>query len=79
MSLESAEYLYGVLRELTTLLGIEKKESADDDSEILAKIAERAEAKKAKNYALADSIRKELADKGIILEDTPAGTKYKRV
>ena len=45
--------------------------------EIEALIAERAEAKKAKNYARADEIRKYLADKGVTLIDTSAGTQYK--
>ena len=46
-------------------------------AEIEALIAERAEAKKAKNYARADEIRKYLADKGVTLIDTSAGTQYK--
>ena len=41
-------------------------------------IEKRLEAKKAKNFAEADSIRKELADAGIILEDTPQGTTWRR-
>ncbi len=43
---------------------------------IEAKIAERIEAKKAKNYALADEIRAELSAKGVTLIDTKEGTKY---
>ena len=54
----------------------EKKDDADP--EILAKIAERAAAKKAKDYAKADAIRAELAAQGITLIDTPQGTTYKR-
>ena len=46
-------------------------------AEIELLIAERSEAKKAKNYARADEIRKYLADKGITLIDTPNGTQYK--
>ncbi len=46
-------------------------------AEIEAKIAERAAAKKAKDYAKADAIRAELLEKGVVLEDTPQGTKYK--
>lgn len=41
-------------------------------------IVKRLEAKKAKNFAEADRIRKELADAGIILEDTPQGTTWRR-
>ncbi len=41
-------------------------------------IARRLEAKKSKNFAEADRIRKELADAGIILEDTPQGTTWRR-
>ncbi len=41
-------------------------------------ILSRAEAKKSKNFAEADRIRKELADAGIILEDTPQGTTWRR-
>ena len=41
-------------------------------------IEQRLEAKKSKNFAEADRIRKELADAGIILEDTPQGTTWRR-
>ena len=53
------------------------KADSELEREIEALIAERAEAKKAKNYARADEIRKYLADKGVTLIDTSAGTQYK--
>ena len=40
------------------------------------KIAQRLQAKKDKNYALADQIRNELTEKGIVLKDTPNGTEW---
>jgi cysteinyl-tRNA synthetase len=51
---------------------------AVDEAEIAAEIAARAAAKKAKNYAEADRIRKSLAERGILLEDGPQGTTWRR-
>jgi cysteinyl-tRNA synthetase len=48
------------------------------DVEVDALIEERAAAKKARNFARADQIRQELLDRGIILEDTKAGVRWKR-
>ena len=59
---------------------IEEKKEENIDSEletyINEMIAKRAEAKKNKDFAIADSIRDELASKGIILKDTREGTTY---
>ncbi len=48
------------------------------DSDVEALIAERQAARKAKNFARADEIRNELQQKGILLEDTREGVKWKR-
>lgn len=67
------------IMKLTGVLGINaeiKEELLDEDIEKL--IEERQEARKAKNYKRADEIRDELADKGIILEDTREGVRWKR-
>jgi len=45
---------------------------------IEAKISERAEARRAKDWTRADAIRAELAAEGIVLEDTPGGTTWRR-
>ena len=54
-----------------------KEEKSELDEYILSKIEERKNAKSEKNFALADSIRNELLEKGIELIDTREGTKYK--
>ena len=50
----------------------------DDASEIEALIKKRAEAKKNKDWATADAIRNELKERGIVLEDSPSGTTWKK-
>ncbi len=64
---------------LTDVLGL----IVDKEEEILAEdiekmIEERQAARKAKDFARADAIRDELQAKGIILEDTREGVKWKR-
>lgn len=66
--------------ELSNILGLlEKQENDLLDEEIEKLIQERQEARKAKNWALADQIRDALKEKGIILEDTPQGVRWKRL
>ncbi|KAA0687190.1 cysteine--tRNA ligase [Azospirillum brasilense] len=55
-----------------------KGAAALSDADIQQRIDDRLAARKAKNYAEADRIRKELADLGIVLEDGPQGTTWKR-
>lgn len=50
----------------------------DIDEEIEKLISQRTEAKKSRDYALADKIRDDLLSRGIILEDTPQGVRWKR-
>jgi cysteinyl-tRNA synthetase len=51
---------------------------AASDEEVERLIAERNAAKKARDFARADQIRQQLLDRGIILEDTKAGVRWKR-
>ena len=56
---------------------IEEKQVSENDEEIQILIEKRNEAKKNKDYDLADSIRNELLEKGIELVDTREGTTYR--
>ena len=74
-----AEDLQTKIQGLCDILGIiteKKEELLDADIEQL--IEERQAARKAKNFARADEIRNELLEKGIVLEDTREGVKWKR-
>ncbi|MBQ9940253.1 MAG: cysteine--tRNA ligase [Clostridia bacterium] len=79
-SLETTSYINDFYNRIAGLMGFLKTEDQSGISaeEIEALIEQRTMAKKEKNYALADSIRNELSEKGIILEDTPQGVKWKR-
>jgi cysteinyl-tRNA synthetase len=77
------------LRALGRLLGLLGRESeaflhsgsAQDgisEAEIAKRIAERNEARRAKNFRLADEIRAGLLEKGVALEDDPGGTTWRR-
>ena len=54
------------------------QEGALSDAEIESLIAARAAAKKARDFARADAIRAELLEKGVVLEDTRDGVRWKR-
>ena len=73
------EALKKQLTELCDILGvIVEKEEELLDADIENLIAERQAARKARDFARADEIRNELLNKGIILEDTREGVKWKR-
>jgi len=73
------EHIYDTLMELSKVLGILSKEEEILEEEIVELIEKRSEARKNKDFKLADSIRDELKEKGIIIEDTKDGVKWKRV
>ena len=63
--------------ELTDVLGlVYNRSKANLDDEVEALIAQRAQARKDKNWALADEIRDKIKAMGIVLEDTPQGVKW---
>lgn len=78
--LDRGETFFHKVEEIMGIIGIESTE--EDPSEETARIdslvQERLDAKKSRNFARADEIREQLAQEGIILEDTPQGTRWKR-
>lgn len=58
--------------------GLDISESSGSEAQIETRIAERAAAKKDRNFGRADQIRDELRSQGIILEDGPGGTTWRR-
>lgn len=71
-----------IFNELTGVLNIANKSVEEDDSlsqKVEDLIAKRAQAKKEKNFALADQIRDKLTAMGIAIEDTRQGVKWKRI
>ena len=74
-------YLIDDFDKVLSLNLIEEEEEVDGELESysLKKIEERNQAKKDKNYLLADSIRNELLEKGIRLVDSRDGTTYERI
>ena len=68
-----------IIKELGRVLGIlqrEKEKNLDGEIEVL--IEKRQQARKDKNFALADEIRDTLKSQGIILDDTPNGVKWRK-
>jgi cysteinyl-tRNA synthetase len=79
----------GELRALAGVLGLLERSPEDflkgraqagglDDAQIEALIAQRVAAKKARDFATADRVRDELKQQGVILEDSAAGTTWRR-
>jgi cysteinyl-tRNA synthetase len=60
------------------VLEVTRKETGISDADVERLIAERAQAKKNRDFARSDQIRQELLDAGVILEDTKEGARWKR-
>ena len=84
-NIDDADFVFSAretLKELLGILGItlasRPKDASISDNEVEVKIIERKQARLNKDYALGDKIRKELEEKGVILEDTKEGTSWRR-
>lgn len=79
-SREYIGYLKETIEKLCDVMGIVTERKTEVlDQEIEEMIKARGQARKEKNFALADEIRGKLLDMGIVLEDTREGVKWKRV
>lgn len=79
-SKELVKYALDLIRELGSPLGIlQKSTKASLEEEIERLIQERQKARKEKDWALADKIRDDLKERGIVLEDTPQGVRWKQI
>ncbi|AJD29960.1 MULTISPECIES: cysteine--tRNA ligase [Clostridium] len=79
-SKELVKYTLDLIRELGKPLGIlQESTKASLEEEIEKLIEERQKARKEKNWALADKIRDNLKERGIVLEDTPQGVRWKQI
>ena len=80
LSPQAASQVLSAIYEMDKVLAIlpEKKEE-ELPAGILTKIEQREQARREKNFALADSIRQELLQQGFVLEDTKEGVRWKKI
>ena len=74
---QTLQEAYNLFIELTSVLGLLSKKEEILEEDIKRLIEERQKARKEKNFELSDKIRDNLKEKGIILEDTPQGVKWR--
>jgi cysteinyl-tRNA synthetase len=78
-SQNQAEEILSLLAQFDSVLAVLSPEEKSLDERIAHLVAEREEARKAKDFARADSIREEIRRLGYILEDTKSGVRWKKI
>ena len=75
----NAKKIIEFMNEIDKVLGILEEKEEKLSLDLMKLIEEREKARKEKNYSKADKIRQQLKEKGIVLEDTKEGVRWKRV
>jgi len=78
LAYEDGRVVLDTMDRFDTVLGLLKREEVTLDDHVEQLIAARDQARREKNWPRSDELREELSKLGIILEDTPDGTKWKR-
>ena len=78
LSTADAERVAGFMRDLDQVLGVLPDPDDDLDAELRAMLEEREAARSARDWAASDRLRDELADRGIAVEDTRDGQRWRR-
>jgi len=78
LSADEKDQALAIIEKIDSVLNLKKIEETSLDTGIEELIQKRIEAKKNRDFETADKIRAELLEQGIILEDSPTGTKWKR-
>ena len=76
---ENSSEIINLMKEFDKVLGVLEEKAENLSPELKQLIHEREIARKEKDFARADRIRDELKEKGIILEDTKDGVRWKKV
>ena len=78
-SKKAIDFCINTIQEISSILGLlQQKENVNLEKEVEDLIEKRQQARKDKDWELADRIRQQLKERGIIIEDTPQGVRWKK-